>query len=194
MLSLTLLGLAVGTTLAQPRDTVRVDPERGSRVWIEGSSNVHDWSCRATAFDARAELDPAAAATGQIRRVTVKLSARDLKCGNPKMEHDLYAALKANDRANPSWIIASFNAVTGGDSTTIETQGTVELLGVERYIETRLTTERMSDGTVKARGSVPLRMTDFGVKPPVGLFGLIRSRNEVVVQFELVISPRKPAQ
>jgi hypothetical protein len=33
-------------------------------------------------------------------------------------------------------------------------------------------------------------MTDFGVKPPVGLFGLIRSKNEVTVKFELLIAPR----
>ena len=32
----------------------------------------------------------------------------------------------------------------------------------------------------------------FGVKPPVGLLGLIRSRNEVTVRFELIVSGRAP--
>lgn len=178
---------------AQPRDTIRVDTGLGSRVWIEGSSNVTDWTCRATTFDARVELDPSspgrpyAAVVDRIRRVSVKVSARDLKCGNRKMEHDLYNALKANDPANPSYIIAGFNSVARSGVDDIETQGLLTVVGVDKYIDARITTERLADGTVKARGSVPLRMTDFGVKPPVGLFGLIRSRNEIVVKFELII-------
>lgn len=193
MLALALLTFAT-TAAAQARDTVRVDTGHGSRVWIEGGSNVADWACRATTFDARVELDAAAtrgeSATEAIRRVSVKLSARDLKCGNRKMEHDLYAALKATDPANPSWIIAAFNTVGHPSADNVDTQGTLLVAGVEKYVETRITTERLADGTLKARGSVPLLMTDFGIKPPVGLFGLIRSKNEIVVKFELIIGVR----
>jgi hypothetical protein len=192
VLALALLTFAT-TAAAQARDTVRVDTGHGSRVWIEGGSNVADWACRATTFDARVELDAASrteGATEGIRRVSVRLSARDLKCGNRKMEHDLYAALKATDPANPSWIIAAFNTVGHPSAGNVDTQGTLVVAGVEKYVETRITTERLSDGTLKARGSVPLLMTDFGIKPPVGLFGLIRSNNEIVVKFELVIGAR----
>lgn len=193
MLALALLTFAT-TAAAQARDTVRVDTGHGSRVWIEGGSNVADWACRATTFDARVELDASAprveSVTEGIRRVSVKLSARDLKCGNRKMEHDLYAALKANDPANPSWIVAAFNTIGRPSADNVDTQGTLLVAGVEKYVETRITTERLADGTLRARGAVPLLMTDFGIKPPVGLFGLIRSKNEIVVKFELVIGAR----
>ncbi|HET9426668.1 MAG TPA: hypothetical protein VFO55_14995 [Gemmatimonadaceae bacterium] len=192
MLALALLTAAT-TLTAQPRDTIRVDIDQGSRVWIEGRSNVAAWACRAMTFDARVELDSPtgarldASAADRIRRVSVKVSARDLKCGNRRMEHDLYKALRADDPAKPSYIVAGFNSVARSGPDNIETQGILTVLGVDKYIETRITTERLPDGTVKARGSVPLLMTDFGVKPPVGLFGLIRSANEIVVRFELII-------
>lgn len=193
MLALALLTFAA-TAAAQARDTVRVETGRGSRVWIEGGSNVADWACRATTFDARVELDAspprAESMTEGIRRVSVRLSARDLKCGNRKMEHDLYTALKASDPAKPSWIVAAFNAVGHPSADTVDTQGTLLVAGVEKYVETHITTERLPDGALKARGAVPLLMTDFGIKPPVGLFGLIRSKNEIVVKFELVIGAR----
>ena len=193
MLSVVLLSVAGLAVHAQPRDTVRIDVDRGSRVWIEGGSNVHDWSCRASAFDARVELQAVETeqdgATG-IRKVTVSLSARDLKCGNRRMESDLYAALKANDPAQPSYIVATFEASPGERAGVIETQGTLLVAGVERAIATRISTERLANGSIKASGSVPLLMTDFGVKPPVGLFGLIRSKNEVTVKFALVVATR----
>lgn len=197
-LTLTTLFLALGSAEsgAQPRDTVRVDIERGSRVWIEGSSNVADWRCQATAFDARIELAPGA--TGRdadlataLRTIDVKVAVRDLKCGNRKMEHDLYAALHASDPAKPAFILGRFDVVPDaarGDS--IATRGSLSVAGVERTVTVPVTTGRDSDGAIRARGAVPLRMTDFGVKPPVGLFGLIRSRNEVTVRFDLVVPLR----
>src|SRR4051812_47268080 len=151
-------------------------PDSMGRVWIEGGSNVADWSCRAIAFDA--------AVDSSLSRVTVRLSARDLKCGNRKMDHDLYAALKSADPAAPTYIVASFEAASAAE----RQPGLLSVAGIERRVEARVTTERGDEGFVHARGSVPLRMTDFGEKPPVGLFGLIRSKNDVVVRFDLVIS------
>lgn len=194
-----LAALSLATTApAQILDTVHVDANAGSRVWIEGSSNVRDWSCRATTFEANVELDPqegaatdAAAVAALIRRVSVKLAARDLKCGNRKMERDLYTALKANDPLVPSNIIGLFAASAGSlQGSALETHGTIAVAGVEKPVTVQISTELMADGSVKARGSVPLLMTDFGVKPPVGLFGLIRSKNAVVVKFELLITAR----
>jgi polyisoprenoid-binding protein YceI len=189
-----MLLLAAVTVSAQPRDTARIDIGAGSRVWIEGGSNVTDWSCRAAAFDARVELDsPRGEATvaERIRKVSIRLSARDLKCGNRKMEHDLYAALGSSDPAAPTYIVAVFDAVAGSArQSDVETAGRLSVAGVEKESRLRVTTERLPDGTVRAHGSIPLLMTDFGVKPPVGLFGLIRSKNEVTVKFELLIAPR----
>jgi hypothetical protein len=174
---LSLLMFAFATAAAQA-DTGRAAGNSTSRVWIEGESNVADWSCKAQRFDAKVDSG----------KVLVRLSVRDLKCGNRKMDHDLYQALKASDPNSPSAIVAVFEAVP--EATAAETPGTLEVVGIERSVTAQIITERSADGAVTARGAVPLLMTDFGVKPPVGLFGLIRSKNKVVVRFELVIPPR----
>jgi hypothetical protein len=156
---------------APPADTVRIDAAAGSRVWIEGGSNIADWSCTATKFEARVDST----------HIAVRVAVRDLKCGNRRMDHDLYSALKASDADAPSWIFAYFAADAG------ESRGTIEVAGIERVVNARIETSTMPEGGVRARGSIPLLMTDFGVKPPVGLFGLIRSKNAVTVKFDLLI-------
>lgn len=189
------------TQTAQSADTVRLDVAPGSKVWIEGGSNLRDWSCKAAAFEARVDIELAHASHDAsmdlseiIQRVTVKVVVRDLKCGNRKMEADLYRALKADDPSTPSHILGIFNASSNAprQGATLETEGTIAVAGVEKGVQVRITIERLADGTVKAQGQVPLLMTDFGVKPPTGLFGLIRSHNEVVVKFELLIAPPAP--
>jgi hypothetical protein len=166
LLSIVLLALATGVT--QPGDTVR---SATGTVWIEGRSNVASWSCRATKFDAWVDST----------HVGVRVAVRDLKCGNRKMDQDLYAALKASDPKSPSWIVAQFAAHSG------ESEGRVEVAGIERVVTARIATELTAEGILRASGALPLLMTDFGVKPPVGLFGLIRSKNEITVKFELVM-------
>src|SRR5687768_9552167 len=112
------LALALGhPSPAQPRDTVRVDSSRGSRVWIEGSSNVTDWRCQAASFEARVEVGPdGPGETGGLKAINVRVAVRDLKCGNRKMEHDLYAALGAGDRDRPSFIHGRFEVLPDSSS------------------------------------------------------------------------------
>ena len=198
-LAAALLAIGNATSSAQPRDTVRVEIGQGSQVWIEGTSNVADWRCRAVAFDAQVELDATsnreAALSSTLRTINVKVAVRDLKCGNRKMDHDLYQALRASDPDKPSYILVRFDVI--GDSasgTNIATRGPLVVAGVERVVTMPVTTERGTDGVVRARGAVSMLMTDFGIKPPVGLFGLIRSRNEITVKFDLVVSPRTIVQ
>lgn len=189
------LALAAGTAAsAQPRDTVRIDAGPGSRVWIEGSSNVVDWQCQAQAFDARVELDTPQlrleAGLGALRAVNITVAVRDLKCGNRKMERDLYSALEAADPAHPSFIIGRFQVMPDSVPGAITTRGSLSVAGVDQTVTVPISAERGADGSLRARGAVSLLMTDFGVKPPVGLFGLIRSHNKVTVRFDLLVPPR----
>ena len=174
---------------AQSRDTLHVDIGRGSQVWIEGSSNIAGWRCEANAFEARVEVEPGEAASA-LKAINIKVAVRDLKCGNRKMDHDLYAALKAGDPAQASFIIGRFDVVAdSGQRAGIGTRGELVVAGVERAVSVPVTTDRI-DGVVRARGAVSMLMTDFGIKPPTGLFGLIRSRNEITVKFDLAVPPR----
>lgn len=181
-------------TSAAQRDTVRVDVGRGSEVWIEGSSNVADWRCKATTFDARVELSHGTSRDEDIgaalRTINIKVAVRDLKCGNRKMDHDLYAALNANDPTNPAWILGRFDVVSDSTAHGIATRGPLVVSGIERMVDVPVSTDQLDGGAVRARGAVAMRMTDFGIKPPTGLFGLIRSRNEITVRFDLVVNAR----
>lgn len=185
-------------TATQATADERGDAHPESKLWIEGGSNVTDWSCKAAAFEARVDVDSSRAvdpesAVGaeQVRRISVEVAVRNLKCGNRRMENDLYRALKATDPSTPSNILGVFDALrpSGKKESYVDTEGTIVVAGVEKGVRLRVTMERLVDGTVVARGSVPLLMTDFGVTPPTGLFGLIRSHNQVVVKFEVVVSP-----
>ena len=75
--------LACVATVVRAQDT-RVPVGAESKLWIEGTSNLHGWSCKATTLEAAIDLD--AALAGQLasappkalKRVHVKVPVKSL--------------------------------------------------------------------------------------------------------------------
>ena len=134
---------------------------------------------------ARGSLDPSA-----VRAVTVRVPVRMLKCGDRHMEAEMYTALKAPKLPAESFITAKLErlpvlSVAGS----VEVQGQLTIAGVERTVTMTLMSDRLPDGTHRARGSVPILMTDFGIKPPRPWGGILKTKNKVLIQFEIFVAP-----
>jgi hypothetical protein len=175
---------------------VRLPVRDDSRLWLEGRSNVRDWTCVARTIDATLELETTADGEKHsmnprsVRGVSVKVPVRTLKCGDRHMEANMYRALKAPEPPATSFIIAEFSGIPAGvnEEGTVVT-GRMTVAGVERPVRMLVRMDELPDGTRKATGSVPIRMTDFGIAPPRPWMGLLRAANEVLVRFEIYVSP-----
>lgn len=178
-----------GTANAQ---SVRLALGPGSKLWIEGGSNLHDWHCQASALDAQIEADESILKTAPtpalLKQVSVKVPVRSLKCGSGKMEDNLYKALKADAAPQISYMLGTFDVQhDSADSYTLKTVGTLTIAGTDKTVDMDVTTTRQSDGSLRVTGELPLLMTDFGVRPPTALLGTLRTSNEVKVKFELLV-------
>ena len=78
----------------------------------------------------------------------VKVPVRNLKCGNGKMDNNLYKALKAGDATEIGYILATFDVVPGAtnDSFTVKTVGALTVAGTERTVNMDVTAARLPDG------------------------------------------------
>jgi len=193
-LALTALFAIAGSARAQ---SVRLSVGADSKLWIEGGSNLHDWSCRASSIEAAIEVDDAfikatTVSATSLKKVQVKVPVRNLKCGNGKMDNNLYKALKADDAPEISYILGTFDVVPGAttDSFAVKAVGALTVAGTEKTVNMDVTAARLPDGGIRAEGSVPLLMTDFGVKPPTALLGTLRTDNKITVKFSLLVGPQ----
>jgi polyisoprenoid-binding protein YceI len=183
---------------AAAAQTTRVPVSSDSKLWIDGTSNLHGWSCKAETLEAAIDFDVAGAAQvalsapKALRKVEVKVPVKSLKCGHGAMDNNLYKALNADATPNVSYIMATFEAVAGDakDTFTLKTIGTLTVAGKENKIAMEVTATRMADGTLKAKGMVPIKMTDYGIKPPTAIFGRLKTGDEVKVNFELTVGAK----
>jgi polyisoprenoid-binding protein YceI len=65
--------------------------------------------------------------------------------------------------------------------------GRLHIAGVEREVTLDVTTER-KDATLIVQGQVPLQMTDYGIKPPTAMLGMLKTDPKVIVTFETVLA------
>jgi polyisoprenoid-binding protein YceI len=185
--------LAVAAATAGAQETVRIPVAPESQLWIEGTSNLHGWSCKATTLDASVFVDSTAtdlatAVPGALRRVEVKVPVKEIKCDHGGMDGRLQKALKADQDPEISYILASFT--TSGEtpnSFTLHATGRLTVAGVEKPIDFQVEAERQKDGSVVATGTVPILMTAYDVKPPTAMLGMLRTGDQVEVKFNLVI-------
>jgi len=166
-----------------------------SKMWIEGTSNVHDWKVEANNIDAQIELDAAglaAAPAKMVKKVTITIPVKSLKSEHDKMDDNIRKALKADKYAEIVYTLTSVESVSAEtkDGFTLKTAGTLNIAGVENAVSSEIVAIRLADGTIKATGSVPVKMTAFQVKPPTAMFGTIKCGDEVKVKFDFVVGPK----
>jgi hypothetical protein len=183
--------LRAAATATPLRLSVRPD----SRLWLEGSSNVRDWRCDATTLDAAIDIDDGplhaggASAIARLRRVQVRVPTHALTCGRSQMDNIMYKALHVDDEPDCRQIVGRFEVITqsGDVERNLVMQGTLRIAGRERIVRVPVVVQEQRDGSLRAQGSLPILMTDYGVNPPRALFGVLRTENRLVVKFDLLV-------
>lgn len=195
------LALATGaaTAGAQARSGTVVEVQAAaSKLWVEGTSSLHDWSCTAGTVNGSLELD-AAYPTQNLqtnpkiaKAVTISIPVKEMKCGHGKMDDNMYKALRANDFPTIDYKLRDYDVTPqAGDPSAfvMHTRGTLTIAGNTKDIELDIVAHRAPNGEVKVQGSQAIVMTDYDVKPPKAMLGTIKTGKTVTVKFDLVLAP-----
>jgi polyisoprenoid-binding protein YceI len=192
----TLFAVAAIAAPLSAQQSVRLQLLPGSTLQIEGTSTMHGWTCKTDKMEAFIEVDPAfrmkqlTEVSHPIQKTRVVIPVKSLKCGEGKMESNMYETLKADDNATITYVLASYALVDGSATATATafaaaTEGQLTIAGKENTISMPITATRLADGSAMATGKYTLLMTDFGIKPPKFMFGALKVGNQVVVSFNL---------
>lgn len=159
-----------------------VQPE--SRIWVDGTSTVHDWTCEVSTFDGTFNVGPEA--WREIKDVTVTVPAQALECKNGTMNKKARAALDAKDYPTITYTLRAAD-VTTTDAETFEVSATGDLsiAGATQPVTMAVVGTLLDDGRVHYAGSLPIQMSDFGIDPPTAMLGALKTGNDVIVRFEV---------
>ncbi len=211
ILSVALLSIATATAGGA---TTRLAAAPPTTLVLEGSSNVSRWRCQGTSVDARmtvaAPIEKINAVIDHIEdgNIGIWMSRPDegrfpqpefamvipiaaFRCGNAVMERDMRQALRAGRYPSIEFRFKELRGVIEHDIDRNEygavVAGELTMAGVRKEIELPVVAQRLGRDRFRIRAEMPLRMTDFGVKPPTALFGIVKAHDDLVVRFDLTM-------
>lgn len=202
------LGFAVDSGAA---DAVRYTTKFGSKVSIAGTSSIHAWNMDGQIIQGFFEvpagvvLDPAQAnlagvTDGKLNaKVETMIPVRSLKSTHSGMDEVMQQAMNAESHPKIQFSLTEMvlkGPHAAGTPLQFDTKGDLVVNGITNKIAIPVSIEAADKGKLKVVGMVPLKMTDFKVKPPapaVGL-GLITTGDEVKISFEWLIALAAPAK
>ena len=170
-------------------ERLTLQPE--SRLWVDGTSTVKSFTCKATEVDAVVDGAPNAVAqvtAGEkgVTAVRVRVEAAKLECGNGTMNDHMRKAIKLTDHPVIEFRLAGYDVSRSGETVTGTLNGTLSLGGTQKPIS--IPAVGKSEGeALRVTGSYPLKMSEYGLKPPTLMFGRIKVGETVTVKFDLLL-------
>ena len=196
---LALLGLAVALAVFGPRPAmaqgeVEYTVQPASKLWVDGTSNKSDFSVNASAVEGQFGVSGSGAdisvASGEI-----VVQSKELKGGKSTiMDRLMYDALMVDDHPTITYQLTSADKATAAASDgtfTLATTGKLTLTGTTKDVSIEVTGKPQPDGSIRFTGSHPLKMSEYGMKPPTAMFGALRTSDDVTIHFDIVAAPAK---
>ena len=157
-----------------------------SRIWIDGTSTIHDWTCEVGNVTADLSAEDGFA---DLSKVVITVKSDALECKNGTMNKKAIEALDAKDHPTIKYTASANKVTTSGADLSIATTGQLEIAGKANTVNTTVTGKTQSDGSIRFTGTLPVKMSDYGIKPPTAMLGTMKTGNDVKVRFDIVVKP-----
>jgi len=203
--TLTLAAALAFVSATQAADTIRYGAQpRGSKVAIDGTSTIHEWTVEGAViggyFEAAAAFETDKSLKTALEpspKAEVVIPIRSLKSGKEKMDEIMQEAMKSKENPSIKYKLLEFkvqgDVPASGTPVKLNTKGEITISGVTKPVELEVTLERLDEGKLKFSGTKVLKMTDFGITPPAPkiAMGLIKTGDDVTNHFEWIVAPKK---
>jgi len=166
-----------------------------ARVTIAGTSNIHEYTASTTRvrvtraqFSAAASPDvwETALTPGAVDAFEVAIPAATLTSPKEGLDKNMHKALKVEQYADITFRLLRFDTANKADGGA-RAIGLLRIAGVEKEVALDITTKR-TGATLAVQGKLDLLMTDYGIKPPTAMLGMLKTDPKVTVTFETVLA------
>ena len=167
-----------------------------ARITVSGTSNIHAYTAStATVRVTRSQVASALAGPdfwtellkpSAIEAFEVAIPAAMLTSPKEGLDKNMHKALKVQDYADITFRLLRFDTANKPDGCA-RAIGMLRIAGVEKEVAIDVTTKRQGS-TLSVQGSIDMLMTDYGIKPPTAMLGMLKTDPKVSVTFETVLA------
>lgn len=155
---------------------------KSSAVTINGETNVkHDFKINATQVNGKMTV-----ADNLPKTLTVEIPVRSLISGEKLMDKKTQEAF--NEPNNPTILfnMTELNSIqVNGEDIAVTVTGNLSLRGATKKVTLKADGKVTKPGVYTFQGSLPIKMSDYGMKAPTAMMGTMKTKDLVTVNYKV---------
>ena len=179
VLLISFVSIAGNFVMAQ---SLKINPKTSS-ITILGTTNVHDFKTKVEQMKGELVIN-----AKKVQSLNVEIAVHSIKSGESLMDKKTYEAF--NDAKYPT-ISFQMTDVTSmlvnGAEVSAIVSGNLTMAGATKKITFKTTGKNLKPGVYEFDGTIPLKMTDFKMKPPTAMMGVMRVADAITLKYNVVL-------
>src|SRR5574343_53339 len=159
-------------------------------VVIAGTSNVHDWTSKATTVNVTGDFDIVNGAFNKLTSAVVTVPAKSIKSTKESglMDERTYSTIKADKNPTIAYVCTKLvSTQKNGAETIVTVLGNLTIAGVTKSTELVLHFKSLASGDLQVTGSRKILLSDHGIKAPSFMLGAMKVGNEITISYDVVL-------
>ena len=155
----------------------------GNHVLIQGSSNLHEWESKTEQVSGELVVTEGSLPNTltQFNKVSLRINVASITGGKSMMDSRMMDALKGVRFPVISFQSSVLNIPRANDVTAM---GQLTIAGVTLGKTISATYTVLSD-RIQIKGTARVKMSDFGIAAPTAMLGTLKTKDEVVLVFDV---------
>jgi len=174
--------ILAGFNSAANAQTLKINSQ-SSTMTIAGTTNVHNFQSKVTQITGDLVISGK-----KVQSLKVDIPVKSIKSNEKLMDSKTYEAFNAEK--NPTITFQLIDAVVQkatAEDIDVAVTGNLTMAGVTKKITFNTTGKALKAGTFQFTGSVELKMTDFKMKPPTAMLGIMKVGDAITLKFSIVM-------
>ena len=153
-----------------------------SSMTIFGTTNVHNFKSNVELIKGELIIN----SSKKVQSLNVEIPVRSIKSGEKGMDNKTYEAF--NDKKFPTisfQLVDASSLQISGDEINVMVTGNLTMAGTSKKISFKTTGKKLKPGVYEFKGSIPLKMTDFKMKPPTAMLGVMKVGDAITLKYSI---------
>ena len=165
-----------------------------ARVTLDGTSSLHPYTASTTTVRlVKAEFTgeglEAALEPGALTAFEVAIPVATLTSPKEGIDKNMHKALGSEKHSDITFRVSTLAAAgsAGAEGLPLRATGALTIAGMTREVTVDLKA-RQTGAQLTVTGAIDLLMTDYGIKPPKAMLGMLKTDPKVRVSFEVALA------
>ena len=161
--------------------SLKLNPKTFSMT-IFGTTNVHNFQSKVTLASGGLTLN----SSKQVQSLDVEIPVKSIKSNEKLMDKKTYEAFNETKYPTISFKMLETNSLqVNGEDITVTVTGNLTMAGATKKVVLKSTGKIVKPGVYEFKGSITLKMTEYGMKPPTAMLGVMKVGDAITLKYDV---------